>query len=396
MKNIAIINVVRDRSTGKIAQNLLTQLSQKGYNVTFFYGRGEKSTDKRVIRIDTPLEEKLHAIMARITGLQGSFSWCATKRMLRKINSLNIDTIILINPHAYYLNEKALFSYISKNNIRFVNIIPDEYAYLGKCAVSPVCDRYITGKGKCPNIHRYPKSWFFDTCPSIMRRKEQCYKQLKRAMFVGPGFVIDNLKKSYLGKYMPAAVLDEAIDIDMYQPRDSNALRLQLSVSEEKIVILCIAPPYKGIQYFKQVAEHFKEDERFVFIHVGRDEEVIKLKNYIHVGFVKENSDLAVYYSMADLFLFTSLADTMSNACLEALACGTPLLTFDVSGMPYLMDETVGTMVEPMNVDQLVSVVKRTKKKSQDVINRCRAYAENRYDMSRYADKIVEIVRLIS
>lgn len=392
MKNVAIVNVVNNKSTGKIALNLLNQLSEQGYNVTFYYGRGEKSNDPRQIRMNTRFGVFLHAFLARLTGLQGFYSHFATWRMVKDMKRRTVDTVIMLNPHAYYLNEKLFYSYVAKNNLRFIYIIPDQYAYLGKCSGNPKCERYITGKGKCPDIRRYPESLFFDTCPMIMHNKENNYKKLKRAKFVGPEFVISHLRKSYLGQFMPSAILDEAIDINLYKPRASGHLKKQFGIDEKKIIILCIAPPYKRVELFIKVAEHFKDDNRYVFIHIGKYNSTSH-DNYIHIDFVKENTDLAAYYSMADLFLFPSMGDSMSNACLEALACGTPLLTFNISGMPYLMDETVGTMVEPLNVDQLITIVEKTEKKTQEVQNRCRLYAESRYDMSKYADKIIEIAK---
>lgn len=396
MKNIAIINVVQGRSTGKIATNLLNEFNKKGLNAWFFYGRGPKSKEERKIRFEYPVEVMFHAFFARLLGLQGFFSYIATKRLVRKLRSLNIDTVILINPHAYYLNERVLYSFLDKQNLRFINIIPDEYAYLGNCAVSPVCQRYLTGNGKCPNIHDYPNSWFFDSCSIIMHNKECNYKKLKRAVFVGPGFVIDNLKKSYLGKYMPCAVLDEAINLDLYRPLNSDDLRSKLGIEDRKIVILCIAPPYKGLEYFKEVASHFRDDERYVFVHVGKENENVDCINYINIEYVESNSDLVYFYSMADLFLFPSLADTMSNACLESLACGTPLLVFDISGMPYLLDESVGTLVAPRDVNALIEVVSKTKKKTVETIQQCRIYAEKRYDIRKYADKVIEIAKHLS
>lgn len=394
MKNIAIINVMNIKSTGKIALNLLNQLTDKGYNVTFFYGRGEKSDDPRQIRFESHFEVLVHAFLSRLTGLQGFFSCLATRRLIKEMKKRNIDTVILLNPHGYYLNERLFYSFVENYNLRLVYIIPDEYAYMGNCSGRATCERWKTDRGKCPNIHRYPNSWLFDTCPFVMRIKEKNYKRLKRAKFIGPEFVINNLKQSYLGQFMSTAILDEAIDIDLYQPRDASKLRQELGINEDKVVILCIAPPYKNIGDFKCVAEHFKNEDKYVFIHVGKDDTVTQ-GNYIHVNFVKENSDLAVYYSMADLFLFPSLADTMSNACLEALACGTPLLTFNISGMPYLMDSSVGTMVEPGNVEQLVKIVEKTEKKTPEMTKRCRRYAEERYDMNNYADKLLGIAKSI-
>ena len=390
MNNVAIVNVINAKSTGKIALNLLEQFTLKGINATFYYGIGKKSTNNNQIRFNTRAEVQVHKLLSRLTGLQGFFSSFATRRMLLDMKKRGVETIILINPHAFYLNEKKFYSYIAKNNLRFIYIIPDEYAYLGKCAVNPPCSRYLTGEGKCPNIHLYPNSWFFDTCGIIMKRKLNCYKNLKRARFVGPEFVVNNLRKTYLGKYMQSSILDEAIDLSLYSPRDASKLKEVHNIGEDKVVILCIAPPYKGITYFKQVAERLRENDKYVFIHVGKDE-IESHDNYIHVNFVEKNSDLAVYYSMADLFLFPSMADTMSNACLEALACGTPLLTFNISGMPYLMDKSVGTMVTPKSIDELTDVVSKIEKKTIETVSRCRQYAEKRYDISKYAERIIEI-----
>ena len=75
-------------------------------------------------------------------------------------------------------------------------------------------------------------------------------------------------------------------------------------------------------------------------------------------------------FSIGDLFVFPSLLDTMPNACLDSLACGVPLLCFDISGMPYVSDNTVGTFVEARNVTELQKVVQKTVKKNSDIISK--------------------------
>ena len=101
------------------------------------------------------------------------------------------------------------------------------------------------------------------------------------------------------------------------------------------------------------------------------------------------------YYSLADLFVFPSLADTMPNACLEALACGSPLLCFNVSGMPYIGDESVMTLVEPENVVQMVDAICRITHKTQEIIDKCRNYALSRYDNQKYCEKLINVMKNI-
>ena len=268
----------------------------------------------------------------------------------------------------------------------------DEYPYLGKCTNEPHCETYITGKGRCPNIKKYPKSLLFNTCPTVICSKMNNYqKVMDKAVFVGPQFVVDSSKKSYLRAYMNTVALDEAIDINLYKPVDTKDFRNKIGINEDAIVFLCVAPSDKGVEFFVELARRYRNNPNYVFVHIGSTKFDIKQDNYIQIDFVKENTDLVKYYSMADLLVFTSLADTMSNTCLEALACGTPLLVFNISGMPYLLDETVGCIVPPRDVDAMAKVIDKTRRKNEEIINRCRSYAERRYDGNSYADKLIQI-----
>ena len=121
----------------------------------------------------------------------------------------------------------------------------------------------------------------------------------------------------------------------------------------------------KGGRYYIDLARRFENDDRFVFVHVGyrnRKEENLP-GNFIPIGFVNDMNLLADYFSIGDLFVFPSLLDTMPNACLDALACGTPILCFNISGMPYIANDEIGTFVEPrkvlMNLARVVNSVQK-------------------------------------
>lgn len=396
MKNVAIINTCDDGSTGKIGLNLLESFCEKGYNAYFFYGRGKKNRGERLYRIDTNLEFLIHALLSRITGLQGAFSLFATVRMIRKFKSKNIDTIFLLSPHGCYLNESLLFKYIIRNNIPLIYIMVDQYAYLGNCTNLPSCSKYKDGCGACPNIKAFPPSWFFDTCSTLLKRKERAYKLLNKVQFVGPQYVIDSSKDTILGRYMRTSVLDEAIDVSLYSPKETCELLVKHHISPDKKIILCVAPsnnPIKGAKFFIDVVKRFEKENGYVFIHIGykTNAPLVQSSNFIPIPFVEQDEDLAKYYSLADLFVFPSICDTMSNTCIEAMSCGTPLLCFNVSGMPYLLDNTVGELVEVGDIAAMERVIRQCGKKNQSIINRCRKYALSRYDSRQYASKLISI-----
>ena len=170
---IAIINVTYDFSTGKIAKNLLRSFIEKGYEARFYYGRGPVCDGEKMRLMTSKTGLYIHAFLSRLTGLPGYFSNIATSKLLKTLKKEAIDTIIIINPHGYYINTKRLLTYIAKENLRLVYIMADESAFLGRCAVSPVCEKYKTGEGKCPNKKYYPSTWFFDTCSKFLSSQAQ-------------------------------------------------------------------------------------------------------------------------------------------------------------------------------------------------------------------------------
>ena len=398
MKGVVVINVMPNKSTGFIAGNLYNSLESQGYNPIFAYAHGSEKTLEaypRRYRIGTKLEYRIHKLLALLTGLQGYFSIFATYRFLRYLSKNKIDTVFVLNIHEWFINEKMLYRYIAKKNLALVNIMIDEYPFLGRCAFSNGCNGFMHGCGECPSLKSYPQTWFFDQSARIFKMKQKAYSQITKSAFVAPEPTIIEAKKSPIMEGIRMEIMDESVNLSVYCPKYMSSLRRELEIPDEKIILLCAAPfsdPRKGCKYFLELAYEFEHDDRFVFVHVGFDvDDVETPSNFIKVGYVYDQNKYAEYLSMADLLIFLSFADTLSNTCIAALGCGTPLLCFNISGMPYLGDSTVLTLVEPKNVDQLKQVVDKTRKKSKEKISICRSYAEKRYDQKKYNEKLIAL-----
>lgn len=398
MNKSAIINTCDWGSTGKIAIGLYNYIINNGGKPIFCYGRGENKNNDERYRIDSKLEIYMHAIDNRLTGRLNSSSKLATKRLIKKLRNLQVKQIFIINLHGLYLNEDIFLDYLVHDDINVVYIMADESAFLGNCTYRNGCANYLKRCTDCKHLTRLNKFLHSDASSKAYTVKEQAYKKLN-ATFVAPEFVINAAKKSPLMNGCNLEIVDEAIDVNVNTPKDSSALRKQLGISMDKIVIGCVAPytpkyTRKGVQYLIEAAKKLEDDERIIFVQVGYgiEDKSFLPKNYIPIGYVSDQSLLTQYYSLADLFVFPSLEDTMPNACLEALACGSPLLCFNTSGMPYMADETVMTLVEPKDVEQMVEVICHTTKKTQHTIDTCRKYALKRYDNQKYFEKLTTIM----
>lgn len=395
---IAVINSVCRDSTGKIAVGLQRYLLDQGRDTILCHGR-EPNPGTPHYLIDKKIEVYWHYFMEMLTGQRCNWSRNATRRLVKFLEDNKVDGVFLINLHGFYCNEKILYDYLVRKNIRVVYIMADESAIWGNCVyLFPGCKQYEQQCKECPRLKKRQRFLFGEGSSRAMQIKKGAYPNM-RASFVAPEFVIKEASISPLMQGLRMEIVDEAIDVTIAKPRDTFQLRKQLGISDEKVVLVCVAPNdpghwSKGVSFFIEAAKRLEKDNRFSFVHVGWRSGDKKLlpTNYIAIDFVSNQEELSYYYSLGDLFVFPSVLDSMSSACLDALACGTPLLCFNTSGMPYLGDDSVLTLVEPKNVDQLVDVISHTKKKTKEQIDICRNYALNRYDNRKYFAKLTAIM----
>lgn len=397
MNHTTIINTCDWGSTGKIAKGLQQYLTNRGFKTLFCYGRGVKRDDEECFRFCSNFEVGLHYVDTRLTGRLNASSKAATKRLIARLRQLDVKEIYIVNLHGHVLNEKIFMDYLINNDIHVVYIMADESAFLGNCVYRSGCEAYLNGCVSCPNLRGLAKLLYHNASHKAFQIKKTAYERLNNITFVGPEFVILAAKISPLLVGKRLEIVDEAIDVSVNIPRDTSDLRKKLGIKDDEIVIGCVAPysyPRKGVRYLVEAARRLENDPRFVFVQVGFDvkDKSFLPNNYIPIGYVNGQRQLSEYYSLADLFVFPSLHDTMPNACLEALSCGSPLMCFNTSGMPYMADETVMTLVEARNVDQMVEVILNTKKKDADIINICRSYALKRFDNQKYFKKLAEIM----
>ncbi|MDO4563069.1 MAG: glycosyltransferase, partial [Clostridia bacterium] len=283
-------------------------------------------------------------------------------------------------------------------NIFCVYTMLDESPFLGKCCFPLNCEKYNQDCGNCPQKGEYPKSLFFDRSRKILRDKEKLYNGFDNVVFTGIPYTVERAKNSKLlrGKRFEVAV--EGIDTKRtFFPRNTENLRRELSIPPENKVILNVAQfshVRKGSQYYLEAARKLEKHADISFVHVGFDtNKSICPKNFIPVSYVKDQDELAAYYSLADLFVCTSFADTLPNTCLEAMACGARICGFNISGIPYCAPAPIGTYVEPKNVDALCEVILNTPVRNEASVKENRLFATENYEAENYYKTLIQVGR---
>lgn len=335
---VLYINVnCKHSSTGKITYDLYTQTKEAGHGAAVCYGRGPLVNEADIYKFGLDWETRFHALMTRLTGVNGCWSFCSTKRLLRFMDEYKPDVVHLHEPHAYFMNLQPFYDYIAAHKIPLVYTFHCEYAYTGKCGYAYDCENWKTGCGNCPQVGEYPASFFFDFTRQMFRWKQAQWEKLHNVVITTPsGWLADRVKCSFL-KNRDIRVVYNGVDTQhVFYRRDTKALREEHGLTDEKIVI-AVAPKLmgerKGGRWVVKLAERMKH-ENIKFIMVGIEDMTQKFPdNVIPIARTADQHKLAEYYSLADCFVICSDKETFSMTCAESLCCGTPVAGF-CSGAP--------------------------------------------------------------
>ena len=373
-------------STGRNTINKSNLLKELGYDVRVYYGMNKQNdTPPGVVYCGNRVISFIHHVIAYFFGLAGYGSIFPTMKLIRNLKKYNPDIVWLYNIHGYYLNESMLMEYLKKSGVWVVYDMADEYPFLGKCCSSFDCEKFKLPEGcsKCEHLQDYPRSRFFDNSRLKFKQKQKIYEGFDRIVFRSARYVIDKAKTSALLKDKEVAEIDTAIDLDtVFYPRDPKELREELGIAEDAKVVLCCAPindALKGVKYYLEAARQC-ENDRIVFINVsyGGDESLCP-SNYIPISYVSNRDKMAMFYSLADAYVCSSVSDAQPNTCIEAMGCGTPIIGFNISGVPYVAPQGIGTYVEPKSAEALAEAIRNLPKKNEEIQKACRAYACGRY-----------------
>ena len=335
MKILLIDVNCKGSSTGKIVYDLYSLLGSSNDTVAICYGRGDEVNERSIYKFGVDWETNLHAGLARITGYNGCFSAISTKRLIQYIDEYKPDLIHIHELHAYFVNIKPLIEHIKQKKIPVVWTFHCEYMYTGKCGYAYDCERWKDNCGNCPAVKEYPKSFIFDYTKSMFKMKKSLLRDLDFTIVTPSQWLADRVMQSFL-KDKDIRVIHNGIDTEStFYPRTDNetkSLRKLYSLDKRKIV-LSVAPNImeerKGGKKVLKLAECMQDLQ---FVLVGTNETKKYGDNVLMIKRTKDQDELAKWYSMSNLFLICSNKENFPTTCLEALACGTPIVGIDAGG----------------------------------------------------------------
>ncbi len=352
-------------STGNIMLNIAETARLSGHSVKVAYrqSRSVTANDRAdEIQIGNSFYGLTHRVIGEYLGLEGLGSVISTLKLIKQIKEFNPDVIHLHILHGWYLNLPLLFRFLSKYNKKVVWTMHDCWAFTGHCAYFDMskCNKWKNSCYDCPSYKNYPYSKI-DNSRILFKIKKKYFLGLNELVIVTPSEWLAKLvKQSFLQKY-PVRVINNGINFDTFYPKTTD-FRLKNYIPEEKFVVLGVSFDWderKGLDVFKKLANEL--DDKYQLILIGTNEKIENdlPNNIIKIRRTKNADVLAEIYSSVDLFVNPTREDNFPTVNIEALACGTPVLTFKTGGSPEIINDKCGSVVNCDDYESLKNEIIR-------------------------------------
>lgn len=393
MRIVQINGTMKIGSTGKIMYELndvLEKNGHEGYMVSAY------STDTKLgnqyctnsSHYDVPLKSNI--LISRITGVMGYRHKKDTIRLIEWIDNINPDIIHLHNIHGDWIHLKTLFKYLEKKDMPVVWTLHDCWSFTGRCSHFELCgcNKWESECHNCHNKKVYPVTYFFDFSKKMFRDKKKMFTSLKNLTLVTPSAWLKKyVEQSFLQNY-DVNVIHNGINTEKYES-------LEKPIYDKKI-ILGVASSWSSTKGFDDFLELDKkiDHSKYKIILVGlNNSQFSKIPSTIQ-GIKRTNNEqeLINLYSSAYVFVNLTYQDNFPTTNIEALSCGTPVITYNTGGSPESVKPGTGFVVSKGDLDGVIEAIKKV-----DLLERsfCREMAIHYFDKKICYSKYLDLYETI-
>lgn len=398
---LQINSVANTGSTGRIAEGIGQAVMKAGWKSYIAYGRYANPSQSELIKIGNKWDVYNHVLQTRLFDKHGLASKQATWKFLQQMEQIKPDIIHLHNIHGYYLNYPILFEYLSKTNIPVVWTLHDCWAFTGHCAhwAFTGCDRWKSGCNGCIQQKGYPSSWFKDSSAQNYEDKRNAFTSVSNITFVPVSDWLGNFIPDTFMKGYTIYRIYNGIDLSVFQPQNKKEEIFQQYHIVTKYCVLAVTNVWtvsKGYNDLKKISSLLGNDYTLLMVGVNEKQQK-ELPTHIKGILRTENiTQLADLYAVADVFVNPTYADSFPTTNLEALACGTPVITYRTGGSPEAISSETGLVVEQGDIQGLVKAIKKICQKGKDTYSKaCRDRAVQYFNKEERFQEYVDLYNQI-
>ncbi len=282
----------------------------------------------------------------------------------------------------------------------------DMWPLTGHCTYSYGCERWRTGCGSCPHL---------DVHPRVPRDNTRVEWRLKRRVFQRADLTLVTVSRWLTEMARQSPILDypvhripNGVDTRVYRPLDKSQCRAVLGIPQHSKVLMFVALSLedrrKGGDLLARALGRLPAalTREMVLLILGDGGEEIRSTvgiRTLDLGYVRNDRFKAIAYSLADLFVFPTRADNLPLVLIESLACGTPMVSFDVGGVPdVVQDGVTGVLAPPEDPVRLAAGIEALLGDPQTLETmggHCRSHALEEFDLARHLRSHIELYEAV-
>lgn len=374
MKVAQINTVCGNGSVGRITVDIYHALKKEGMDGRIFYGRRTAPENIDAVKFGNETSMGIHVLSTMLRGSHGFSSGAQTKKLVKMLQEYDPDVIHLHNIHGFYLHVEILFQYLKQCGKPIVWTLHDCWPFTGHCAYFDYagCEKWKQGCEHCPQYRKvYPYGLCRDGSRTNYQRKQICFTKVPNLTLVTPSkWLADLTAQSFLREY-PVCVIPNGIDLEKFHP-----VKYQGGNKKRILGVANVWDQRKGLEYFEQLRKALDPKQyEITVVGVSKKQMESLPKGICGILHTKNVEELAELYGMADVYVNPTLEDNFPTTNLEALACGTPVLTFDTGGSVESITPACGKIVKQRDFSALLEGVLELSQKKETMSAACRQRA---------------------
>jgi glycosyltransferase involved in cell wall biosynthesis len=399
---------------GRVMYRLHQELKRQGH-ASSILARSRSIVDKDVHEIadtvDGPCSSSARLIDdlgRRVDAKLGIPFTCyrSTAYIPRSELFMRADIVNLHNLHGRFFNHRQLPAFSSRKPI--VWTLHDMWALTGHCAYAYDCLRWQTRCFDCPLLKEpgrrivQPAPTRIDLTRRLWQSKRHHFGRSTLHIITPSQWLRDLVAESYLSAAATVRHIPNGLDLGVFRPRDKVMARRALSVPQDASTILFVAERVaaerKGLRYLLDALQSMQEPERFALLTVGATGTLAEGLDRFRrrdLGTLDDESLMSLVYSAADVFVLPTLADNQPLVLLEAMACGTPMVAFNVGGVPEMVRHMeTGYLARYKDASDLargIQVLLEDHATRSRMGQQCREVAEAEYSLHLQAQRYLEV-----
>lgn len=254
------------------------------------------------------------------------------------------DIIHLHWINSSYINLKTLKK-IGQLNKKIVWTLHDMWPFTGGCHYTSKCENYKLNCGKCEILESFKEK---DITRKTLLNKKKIYSNIDLTIVGCSHWISECAKESSLFHNYKIYNIPNFLDEQKFKKIDKNLSREILNLDKNKKYILfgainSINDERKGYKYFKEALEVLKKEGDFfeeieiLIFGASHSKEELPFKSKF-MGHLHDEYTINLLYNSANVFVAPSVEENLANTVNESLTSGTPVVAFNIGGMPDMID----------------------------------------------------------